>query len=1045
MRRQKGDYVSDKITCPHCGKETVPDVSFCMNCGQKIQQKRWNKNHGIQLSGFAGVLIIGIALINLVDVEVIDFPPIWIHVSGIVVAVGLGTGAVLLQLKKRLPAITTLLLLLTTETILLTTQYLFDVMNRSVYSRYMLTIIAVILVAFVLSTQYIYDNTLIVQQIHLLLGTYFGWMLLYTVAGSNYLSSTGYTILLATALLVSQYFSIKFSGGLQSPASMLFSGLVLINLQVYNFANIFAIALLAFIVPPLLLHYLHPKNFARATYSVLISVFAVLYAVASSTLPDPFSQIVLVVFAVAWAWFSKVNGTDNRVSEGMTTGVIIAVLIYSFNHSGWPVVFTFIGGIIVLALLFNQLKMMRLPLQLLAILTMFVVILMNYPEQFNLLQISVFAVVSTCIIFANEIGSRKISNEQLSLIQLMVALFFARVYQYLNEQLTGTMIIGSFALIYALYLFQMKREYRWRYSSLTATFVFANSFVIYFSLVGGELMLLLTSGIIALTIFVDRQLRHLDTTMLSWLVLSVLQIFAVSVVSQPYVDLFTGMVFGLAVLSYAVTDESLSRYYLPIIILVSGMVIKAFISIDVGSAENILWFYAAFSLLVVSYTLFVQRVENILQRIIHQSVYAIIWLIMSVYIHTLGFVVDEVNIAAGVVLIAQISTVLLIATVYIMKLNEWIDSVAAFSLAITGLLESGILFFLDSVFNVYMLYALIIFAMVLPFVYKAGTILMSGWFISVLFNILLLGSFGEPHISIAISVSYLLFGGFGIAIALHKIVPPYTKIGVLSVLYIVYALVLKIPSEYVNSKLFIWIGIVILSHLAQKYRGRVDTALPEEQVLLTVITAMSTLLWTGGVNYYLVFVLLLLSTISIFWNYKLLFTHVQQKFILTISFETLSFTTAATALLLSTIAVMTNLQLVEISVLLQILLWIVIGVFTVFFLLRKYRTESNVFIESVILLTFIGTVFLTLVVYYASLISNIIFAALIVLFSAIALLNKNKQILKMATAILVIDGIKSLLDLFILTGSDKSYSFILLGVLIVWFTVLYSGPLDDEE
>ena len=177
----------EAITCTDCSFSNKAQDNYCKMCGKKLANRvrpkipfKFSRNH-IVLLGALGIILIGYSILKLIDVETIDIPPISIHIAGIILFLTLVGIGLVLRKRSVINTDAVILLFITAEVIFLATQFIYDILARSTYSRYTLLVSATLVVLFSLSTRPFFDLSTL-QSIHLLMGFYFGWAVIYLIA-----------------------------------------------------------------------------------------------------------------------------------------------------------------------------------------------------------------------------------------------------------------------------------------------------------------------------------------------------------------------------------------------------------------------------------------------------------------------------------------------------------------------------------------------------------------------------------------------------------------------------------------------------------------------------------------------------------------------------------------------------------------------------------------------------------------------------------------------------------------------------------------------
>ncbi len=1088
--------------CPHCSHEQKWSLRYCTKCGkllikddpakkssgntermksilrksgepssrESIQRKPIITKERLPLIGSIGVVGIAISLLMLLEVDDISIPPLVIYITGIIIFLLGVSGTYLLKRKNSIKDSSLILLLLTYEVIFLSTQFLYDMLSRSEYSRYSLLGSGLLILIVSASTRPYFEKSTF-QSIHLIFGVYFGWVIIFIVSYSPYLSQVVFTVVTLLAIIITNYYSIRYPDVVISSAYNIIEALIIINAIFINFSYFFFVALLIFIGNPLLLYKF--KNIEITKFLIYISLIptvSVLYGISSSSLINPLPQILFVVFSLSWAWYLSKSDLPKKVianlSVWLSAALMFGVFIYALSYSGFEVLLTYLGMTIVVSILvFNIDSSTRRKIQLANIILMFLVELILYPSYLSLGGLIIFFIVNIPIIFLQDIRLKEFSSNILLLGQIMVTTFFVIIYSIplrTDDIVYYLLYFANIASIGLIYLVHMKWNYTWRYLSLVVNFVISTVVVMVMIDITGFLIsgVILSILIISL-VFLDKGLINSDMSVIGWLLILGLQTIIISLSKDLFVidfAVFFTLVMGL--LSYFVQSDKLTKYYLPMIISSVGIIARSLTEIEdlVVYKDTSAWAlllliqFLIFTGIAIIYPMLTDLIEDNNIKIFsmvhfHHLVYLLVWMLLGKLIHGVSIEMEDEVLGQLIIITLQVGVMLLLGLLIFKKLGSYLSTEKFSIIPISLLLNLAIYLFDPSYFNEILsyIYILIIsfYSIKLIIESEISQIWLIIWFVLLSINLVIIAGFGELSTFIAVFAGYAILQAINVIYSQKIDIPRYFVTFAFNVVFIAAGIISRVlpiddAHSVLNSMIF-WIVIIVSTHIVQLVRA---DAMKEELIFTSLLTIFSSILWMDVDIAWLSSLLIVIGMISIALSYKILFRAIEKDHLPKLNFETMSILLAFAGIVLSIVQLLLYNQVIELLLLNRIIFWSSLGIFLVLGLARKFVNRLTVILDVMIILSFLMVISTNLMAYFDSVLSNIVFLVLAMSFSIGGLFFKDYGTFYIGVGISILSALKALIDLVVIESSDKWFSVLIASVQLIWYTIVFSGPVD---
>ena len=317
------------------------------------------------------------------------------------------------------------------------------------------------------------------------------------------------------------------------------------------------------------------------------------------------------------------------------------------------------------------------------------------------------------------------------------------------------------------------------------------------------------------------------------------------------------------------------------------------------------------------------------------------------------------------------------------------------------------------------------------------------WFVLLSINLMIIAGFGELSTYIAVFAGYAILQAINVIYSQKIDIPRYFVTFAFNVVFIaagIISRVLPVDDSYsmLNSMIF-WIVIIITTHIVQIIRS---DALKEEMIFTSILTIFSSMLWIDIDMAWISSLMIVIGIISIALSYKILFRSIEKDHLPKINFEIASILLALAGIVLSIVQLLLYNQIIELLLLNRIIFWSSLGAFLILALIRKYVNRLTVILDVMIILSFLMVISTNLMAYFDSVLSNIVFLVLAMSFSIGGLMFKDYGTFYIGVGISILSALKALIDLVVIESSEKWFSVLIASAQLIWYTIVYSGPID---
>ncbi len=1073
-------FLNEGVICSRCERKNSSINVFCNSCGHKLSAikksvnkseyvisilEKQNKMTWMTIVGGLGIIIVGITLFQILENEQIQVDPYLISSLGLLLFISLILVSVTLKIKTDVDELTPLLLIILAEILMLISQFILDSLERTTYSRNLLLWSSIIISATgAFSVIMFNDNQL--QQIHRIGTAYAGWIVIYYLAGSNYVSELSFTTAVIIQILLMHLIGLIYPTIIVVSAYVSLEFLILIQSRVINSTSIFFVGIVVIISIPVILYLKKYSNLVIRDHFISNNMLILLYSipllsiiisVSNGALIAPYTHILFGLFCISWSIYIYIfrneetyRDTLQSLSKSMILLFIIGITNYSFNNSGVDLIALHIG--LTVAILFLR-NILNYDYQIIAkLINLIVTILVSYQlyidNYFHFVTSLTTFVLSFLIIFGKEIFLKKITEIDFILFNLSISSFSSMIF--LQRQFSILLIIGNLFALCLVYLVFYKSKYLYRYWTIIAGQVLVLlSFTRYAELDNNEIITIIScSAFLFLIGFIDRSLLK-DYIVIGWSALSLPLILILNDQNNHYlINAISFMLLGFGFFSIFKRINGVLNNYLPLIFGLAAVFSRI---ITRGDTSEILglsvWSISIiFIYIYIGCLIFLMvDITTVNNKFYLFFIYNLSWLITGFFILEKSEEYNDLKIRKAITTI-----ILILFLVQLVLINFQAKLFNSFkrvekinSISILGILSYLLLISSPLIRGYQLLWYPIIFFLILPsFTQKDLHLLLQEkliWFVSIGLNlILMLSTDGFSFVLSILIIQFIYLNSSYFRQVFGSLTAKTTKNSLIFDMcgyFIITTITVFLLNNLIG--IIIW-SLLIFQFLWKNIKEKVE--IEGLHLIQAMVISYTSLFWLINQEYeYLTYSIgLVVSILFIYLDKNKLLENTKSGIIPTINESTLAVSSLVFAQIIGICWIIAENKFISLDQLIRFVAIVMLIILVIgFFIERTY--SKTILSDGLIIASFIIAITSTLIGYFETSLSNLILATLAISISIISLLLKEPKLFNIGIGVSVLSLLKGIFDLILLDGLDRSMSLLVVGIQAIWYAIVYNS------
>jgi hypothetical protein len=1085
-----GKETNDDKLCLSCGhieyiekervseKESVGRRDETQNLTQDFEKLNNLRSNLPTYLSILGLFIVTFALIQLVEVPNIEI----IISSGLMLIIGLTIfltlviGTILLNFKFALSKVIIITLFLLAEVTALFSLLIADIISPSILTRNSLLYLALAIALLGIISDFLVKESDL-QSYHRLLTIFITWGLISYIAGFAFISKIALTLVITIILVLSHYMDLNYPNAAVVTGSLILQFLILIQSNVINSTYYMVLCLIVITSIPfvLILKSKRPiKTRSLIKYDLeeknlligyQLPIIAIIIGISKGGVLPPWTHVLFMIYLVTWAsYLYTINNTELEVitpikqQSKLVLSVLLAIpFIYSWSNTGFNLLSLFFGSIIAVTILRSTFERDNSFFSLFGSFFVSVfVILRLFTSEFIELPVSILILLlSISIIALPELLNQTLDQIHVFVIQLSITTFIFLsfllepfrvndiflLFQFLI--IVGIMFLGNVLKVSDILKMKSLEYYIIVILTIITTITFylnvSDSFwkFVYF--------IIIYLGIIGLGLI---KINKNENIPFSWLLLTLGVILIFNTIDKTSLQIiYTGLLFITGLIAFMYLRQLLPDRYLSITAALPMMFPSiGLISLSIAFKIETLRLYLIITALTFYFILTIFQILIIRGKpiISIQSIFIVVtFLLMSIWkanelstVYTLGF-----YIFSSYLVILQI----LVVVPKILNIDSQscltIQSINALSLILLTLIVTPL------GFQIFLVIILIVMLISIWFeipVTNGGLIL---WLIPMLLLLLIIGNWFKISfiISLCLAVFILLLSPLFTNQIKKSLFTPLQELIYVKTIYLCSFVILGITwiighiSDYLMLIGFGVNSIIVILNI-KLYGKRIES----EYNLLALTIHIYHIFWFVYTESYilplisnLIFILsiLLLDFRNLFGSVENPISFISLKEIHENSLI-ITIITFGTSLIIFTYLI----QILDFSIFLvnQISFGLLTSLLVIT-ILTSSRKGWNHVSQGLTHALFLILVANILIGFFASFWANVFFGCLAVVISIIATFLKQKELMIIASGIVLISLVKLIVDINILQGIDLVISALAVGLQLIWFGILLSS------